>query len=586
MSDDEVREAKTAYSEVKALRCGFITWNVGGADPPTGLEQLFSQDADLYFVGLQEIDSSTGALLVDDGVQKVKWTQSLIDAVGSDFVLRKVVHLVGLLSVLFVRKAYYDRIVSNVDSAYASCGVFGILGNKGATAIRLNMYDTPVVVVNAHLAANVDQLSRRSWDIGELRRKIRFATDDSVLSSYDTVIVWMGDLNYRLKTSRDDCLALLARGDLEAVLASDQLRQEMKGSRVFEGFLEGMIEFRPSYKFDIGSNEYDTSEKSRCPAWTDRVLWKVGMEEGVDCLGYTSVESFVSSDHKPVVASLQVHALSIIEEAYAKYRLEAARSADRVQNERQPRIKVSSSNVDVGRVSYGRRYVHSVDIVNIGTTDTLINVSLPSEPPWVKQATLGKSSLQPGEQTVLSVEVSVGSNCVSQLTMTTGKPVLSTCVVVGVDQGSHHFVMLTGNFERTCLGMSLDMLSRCQTPVRDLVDLNFDRNQSRIPYELFTLTEFCRMHTTAYISSKSTVQHEQLFLHILDLLDNRRALEYDELKSTAVPGNSIVQGVYYALFELLRVLPEPVIPYDLHDRCFSIPLDDAQLVSVMISNSN
>ena len=582
MRDDEVREAKKAYSEVKALRCGCITWNVGGADPPTGLKQLFSQDADLYFVGLQEIDSSAGALLVDDGVQKAKWTQALIDAVGPDYVMRKVVHLVGLLSLLFVRKVF-ERIVSNVDSAHASCGVFGILGNKGATAIRLSMYDTQVVVVNAHLAANVDQLSRRSWDIGELRRKIRFAMDDSVLSSHDAVILWMGDLNYRLSTSRDDCLALLACGKLEPLLATDQLRQEMEGSRVFEGFLEGMIGFRPSYKFDIGSNEYDTSEKHRCPAWTDRVLWRVGMEEGVDCLGYTSIESFVSSDHKPVVATLQVQALSIIEEAYAKYRLEAARSTDRLQNERQPRIQLSSSNLEMGRVGYGRRYARSVKIVNIGTTETLINVSHPSAPPWVKHATLGKSSLQPGEQTVLSVVVFVGSNCVSQLTMTTGKPVLSTCVVIGVDQGSHHFVMLTGVFERTCLGMSLDMLSRCQTPVRDLVDLDFDKNLSRIPYELFTLTEFCRMHTTTYIPSKSIFHHERTFLYILNLLNNRGAIEYEELESTAVSGYNIVDGVYYALFELLRVLPEPVIPIEFHDRCLSSPLDDAQSVGVISS---
>ncbi len=40
---------------------------------------------------------------------------------------------------------------------------------------------------------------------------------------------------------------------------------------VFEGYQEGPLLFRPTYKYDLGTDNYDTSEKMRVPAWTGMV---------------------------------------------------------------------------------------------------------------------------------------------------------------------------------------------------------------------------------------------------------------------------------------------------------------------------
>lgn len=36
----------------------------------------------------------------------------------------------------------------------------------------------------------------------------------------------------------------------------------------FAGYEEGPLLFRPTYRYDLGTDNYDTSEKMRIPAWT------------------------------------------------------------------------------------------------------------------------------------------------------------------------------------------------------------------------------------------------------------------------------------------------------------------------------
>ena len=82
-----------------------------------------------------------------------------------------------------------------------------------------------------------------------------------------------------------------------------------KSSNLFEFFEEMPINFAPTYKYDPGTNIYDTrylicfigffkifSEKNRVPSWTDRILF---FGERFTGLKYCRAEVDVS-DHKPV----------------------------------------------------------------------------------------------------------------------------------------------------------------------------------------------------------------------------------------------------------------------------------------------
>lgn len=88
--------------------------------------------------------------------------------------------------------------------------------------------------------------------------------------------------------------------------------------------MEGDITFPPTYKYDLFSDDYDTSEKCRAPAWTDRVLWRrrpsfldggggagSGDEWSPGVLLHYGRADLKQSDHRPVIAVLDIEACMV-----------------------------------------------------------------------------------------------------------------------------------------------------------------------------------------------------------------------------------------------------------------------------------
>jgi hypothetical protein len=239
---------------------------------------------DIYVLGFQELDLSKEAFVFNDSKREDEWSLAIEAALPLRGNYAKIVsrQLVGMLIVVYAREGWSGKI-SRHDTDAQGTGIMGVMGNKGGVAVSFTLLDTEFCFVNSHLAAHDDNVTRRNQDHKDVcaginfersRGKVRFIIDHDY-------IFWLGDLNYRLNTHDTEVKAMVATNNVEGLLKYDQLKQQQRIGAAFENFHEPAITFPPTYKYDIGTDNFDTSEKMRCPAYCDRILFYQDEESSV-----------------------------------------------------------------------------------------------------------------------------------------------------------------------------------------------------------------------------------------------------------------------------------------------------------------
>jgi len=307
-----------------------------------------------------------------------RWADKLVGAVtfalpDERYKLLYTKELVGLLSCVMI-KTKESAATRDCAAHTISRGVQGRFGNKvcatltglrctsfkhdtfcfqGAVAVRLLIDDTSLCFLNCHLAAGHRRVRDRNADAAAIieHDKLfpRIETNDEALAlvgggdgamalDHEIVFVsaWIttlntnyihthvqmsGDLNYRIDQRRDLVVSSVQQNTFKSLLVHDQLSKEMKTNIRLRSFMEGPITFPPTYKYDLHSTEYDTSEKRRIPAWCDRVLWRARDATRVEQLHYRRYEPDIS-DHRPISAAFRVLVKSIQHEARSKVKEE------------------------------------------------------------------------------------------------------------------------------------------------------------------------------------------------------------------------------------------------------------------------
>ncbi|KAJ5974043.1 hypothetical protein N7481_011253 [Penicillium waksmanii] len=310
---EELNRRASEYSSTKYTRMWIGTFNVNGRDAGPGADLspwLFPDTMDsqeeptIFAVGFQEIvDLSPQQIMsTDPGTRKV-WERAVQDCLNqrskmngtSKYVLLRSGQLVGAALMIYV-KADALKDIKNVEGTVKKTGMSGIAGNKGGCAIRFEYSNTSICFVTAHLAAGFANYDERNRDYETIDRGLRFQKNRAI-ADHDTV-VWLGDFNYRIGLGNQIVRDLISQRDYQKLYDNDQLNLQMIAGRAFQFYSEGPIGFAPTYKYDIGTDIYDTSEKSRIPAWCDRVLWRGSNMRQTQY----NVADLRISDHRPVFA--------------------------------------------------------------------------------------------------------------------------------------------------------------------------------------------------------------------------------------------------------------------------------------------
>jgi hypothetical protein len=384
------------YVNLESIPISVVTWNVnahletvenirekllGATNKTSSSDYLI--DPQIVVVGIQEmVELSTSSVIGNTVVgqqcqeRAQYWQSSIYDSlleIHPEFELLSSTYMIGLSLFIFAWKGI-QSITRNIQVSNLPRGVGGVLGNKGAIYIRMDILDTSICFVNAHFAAHREAVEKRNRDhhailytpvfvdvkyqqsifpylpnapysnstqpssaidpidvyqISQLKQKVnklktklskRDASQSELIKLPNTtstptytddisfnfttfpattyevkktisaddhdIVIWLGDLNYRIDESVDidTVYDYIERNDCFTLSNWDQLSLEINKNRVFYQFSEGLLSFPPTYQYIPYTNQYDNRAdgKRRCPAWCDRILWRIGKNQRAD----------------------------------------------------------------------------------------------------------------------------------------------------------------------------------------------------------------------------------------------------------------------------------------------------------------
>lgn len=447
---------------------------------------------DLYVIGFQELDLSAEAFLLNDSPREDFWSLAIENGL-KDYAgfYHKVAskQLVGMLLIIYVKRSLLPH-VGDVSADSAGCGIMGMMGNKGGVAIRLCIWDSQLCFINSHLAADSKEVERRNQNYQEIARRLLFQKAPAdplsprILNIWDSdCLVWFGDLNYRVSLPESDVKGLLNEKRMDILMAYDQLSIERSHGRAFSEFDEAAVQFWPSYKYDPGTNQFDSSEKRRTPSWCDRILWRRG--DPIVTRKYMSHLDLVTSDHKPVTALMEMKVKVLLKEQQAAIHQEVMRQLDQFENASLPDASISASHVSFGIVNYWKPVTQSIVLENTGQVIAQFRFIPKLEEthfckPWLwinppmSMLLPGKhfnaisyflDLIDLGEKLKISFTVLIDHTLAPKLN--TGEEKLEDILILHLENGKDYFISVNGQYIPTCFGVSLDMLSRLNKSVRE-----------------------------------------------------------------------------------------------------------------------
>lgn len=268
-------------------------------------KKLPNDISNLYVFGFQEIASildSTDFNLIN---KKLIWiSNNLISCLNLKFNIETIelisINHFGSIG-LIILSPFKSKINQIIKSVGYPVGHF-YTNLKGGIGIRIKYDLTEYTFVCMHLNAGekIENLLRRNNDIYNILSKLKFDDDWCVLKPNSHVFIF-GDLNYRTTSAFGLSSIDNNNNNNNNSLDLDELLILMKSGLLLEKFKEANISFKPTYKYIVGTNNYN---KKRMPSFCDRILYldylSYSKLSKYEIIKYDSIDNCLLSDHKPV----------------------------------------------------------------------------------------------------------------------------------------------------------------------------------------------------------------------------------------------------------------------------------------------
>ena len=409
---------------------------------------------------------------------------------------------------------------------------------------------------------------------------------------------------------QDTLKLLLSEDRRNEVLELDQLIEQQRKAKAFVGYNEGEITFEPTYKYDIGTSEYDTGSDKRPPAWTDRILWK---GEYIDQLRYQSHPNFKVSDHKPVSAIFEAGVRFINEEKKHKILNDLFINFTNLEYKQLPRVRISSDDplqyniLHFNVVKFNETFSKRVAIENISDVPVKFRFKRKvsqlnsTSKPWLSVVPLNGTIL-PREKFHLDIQICVTEQTAREVTLT-GNTKLSDVLMMRIPNLRDYFLTVTGEYEKSSFGSKINALCYMKQPIRSLtiddilrlegsmkndqndiengvhvigeqdgIELNKDiktvvngngeeveKQPLEIPKEIRNLCDLLKEKNCYHVKGLfQTSGSSQDFIVLREWLDTNDTENEPEVS---------VHSVADTLLIFLNSLCEPIIPFDFFQRC-------------------
>jgi len=383
-------------------------------------------------------------------------------------------------------------------------------------------------------------------------------------------------MNYRISEPNEQVRKAIKEFSTIPLQEKDQLRCEMKLERIFTGYYEPPIDFMPTYKFDLNTDDYDTSEKLRTPSWTDRVLYRSKRSkvlndnqtelETIKTIYYSCANDIKFSDHRPVSGLyLVVIKYECDEKRSNRIREELIRESDRLENDSIPTIEVTPRPPEIkfSHIRYLDKPNYHLIIKNISECPCICTISPSSISPSFQYLTF-----TPNPPYTIDIKqeqhVNISFNPKNYFKQ------ISEILILHVENGADTFITLDITFDKGPFGLSLN----------EYPPTLFDNENKKYIYSIETksqsehIVEMINDPPILYIALIDCLKerHDIDLLNIfnnetqdsLDLIPLRDQIYENNYNFT----NYSTPELFMILVHLLQSLKEPLVSIEIQDQIF------------------